>query len=195
MVSLGPNIQGLDMKSMYDFSELRKPQKEKTYPKNSLMYVIDTHPDFTIFKMLVKRAKLDDKFCEGIDPSNCDSSFLINSLSNDAYTVFIPSDAHLKTKYKPEFFQEMDIGMARRIVLISTMKRKMGQEFFQTRQSGNFATLDKSNSMSIRTYTYPSGELQSVINDFITIIHWNQPASNGIIHVIDDFLIPDCNST
>jgi hypothetical protein len=195
MVSLGPNIQGLDMKSMYDFSELRKPPKEKTYPKNSLMYVIDTHPDFTIFKMLVKRAKLDDKFCEGIDSSNCNSTFLINSLSNDVYTVFVPSDMHLKSKYKPEFFQEMDIGIARRIVLISTMKRKMGKEVFQERQSGRFATLDKSNSMNIKTYNDPSGELKSMIDNFITIIHWNQPASNGIIHVTDDFLMPACNST
>ena len=195
MVSLGPNIQGLDMKSMYDFSELRKPPTEKTYPKNSLMYVIDTHPDFTIFKMLVKRAKLDDKFCEGIDSSNCNSTFLINSLSNDVYTVFVPSDMYLKSKYKPEFFQEIDIGVARRIVLISTMKRKMGKEFFQERQSGRFATLDKSNSMNIKTYNDPSGELKSMIDNFITIIHWNQPASNGIIHVTDDFLMPACNST
>jgi hypothetical protein len=193
MVSLGPNIQGLDMKSMYDFSELRKPPKEKTYPKNSLMYIIDTHPDFTIFKMLVKRAKLDDKFCEGIDRSSCNSNFLINSLSNDVYTVFVPSDMHLKSKYNLDFFQEMDIGMARRIVLFSTMKRKLGKEVFQER-SGKFATLDKSNIMSIKTY-YVSSEIKTVINNFMTVIHWNQPASNGIIHVTDDFLMPDCNST
>jgi uncharacterized surface protein with fasciclin (FAS1) repeats len=176
MVSLGPAIQGLDMKSMYDFSDKRQQKPKISYPKNSLMDIIDTHSDFTIFKMVVKKAKLEMLLC------------------NDTFTLFVPSDYHLKQKYKLEFFEELDIGMARRIVHFSMMSRKMDKVSIQCRNSGRFPTLDRSNSMYIKTET-SNDSCESTIENFIKVIHWNQPAVNGIIHVIDDFLMPACNSS
>jgi hypothetical protein len=176
MVSLGPAIQGLDMKSMYDFSDKRsRPLKTISYPTNSLMDIIDTHPDFTLFKTIVKKAKLEMLLCE------------------ETFTVFVPSDYHLKQKYKLDFFEELDVGMARRIVHFSMMPRKMDKLSIQCKNSGRFPTLDRSISMYIKTETI-NGSCESVIENFINVIHWNQPAVNGIIHVIDDFLMVACNS-
>jgi hypothetical protein len=176
MVSLGPAIQGLDMKSMYDFSDKRLNSSTISYPKNCLMNIIDMHSDFTIFKKIVKKAKLDGLLCQ------------------DTFTLFVPSDYYLTQKYKLDFFEELDVGMARRIVHFSMMARKMDKTSIQCRNSGRFPTLDRSNSMYIKTETV-NDSCESTIENFTKVIHWNQPAVNGIIHVIDDFLMPACNSS
>jgi len=63
--------------------------------------------------------------------------------------------------------------------------------------------LDKNLLQSSPTSLYPAIDRSlitiSTVSDItmlengITVIHWNQPATNGIIHVIDNILMPNNN--
>ena len=65
------------------------------------------------------------------------------------------------------------------------MNRKIDKSLLQSSPVSVFPTIDRSNSMYVNTV---SGITQ--IGRCTTVIHWNHPANNGIIHVIDNLLIP-----
>ena len=166
MVSNYPNSQSFDFRQMYDFPSL--PTKT-TYPTDSLMSVIDGNNDLSIFSKLIKKANYDIK---------------LSSIQAD-FTIFVPSDYELEKKYSKEFIYNIDKGMAIQIINNSIMNRKLDQKLIQSSPLGKYPTLDRSNSLEITTINN-----ESIINNHIKIIHFNQPASNGIIHIISDFIIP-----
>ena len=172
MTSSGPYTQAYDMKQMYDFVDLRKKKKPEdcAAKKNTLMGVIDRNPDFTIFSKIVEKARYVGK----LEEEQAD------------FTIFVPSDAELLKKFNKEFIDNMDDGMARQILAFSMMNRKIDKFLIQSSPVGIFPTTDRSNSMHINTI---SGVTQ--LPNGTNVIHWNHPADNGIIHVIDNFLIPE----
>jgi len=187
MVSIGPYTQAYDMRQMYDFVDLRGKKKEISYPENSLMYVINEHSDFKIFSGIVKKARYD--------------SILANQQSN--YTVFVPSDQHLIKKYSDEsrgakeYFDNIDIGSAIQILKYSLMNRIIDKNLLVSSPVSIFPTLERSNSVKIYTIrgitsiNIPNpSSVYSNQNRDIQIIHFNQPSSNGIIHVTNDLLCP-----
>ena len=170
MTSAGPYTQAYDMKHMYDFVNLRtKKEKKPHFNKNTLMGIINNNPDFTIFSKIVEKAR----YTVQLSQPQAD------------YTIFIPSDAELIKKYNKEYLDNIDDGVSRQILSYSMMNRKIDQYLFQSSPVSIFPTIDRSNSMHVNTV---SGVTQ--IGKCATVIHWNHPADNGIIHVIDDFLIP-----
>lgn len=171
MVSIGPNSQAYDMKQMYDFPDLRKRTKDDCiFKKNTLMGIIGNNQDFTIFSKLVEKARYVGKL----------------SQPEADYTIFVPSDHALKQKYSQDFLDNIDDGMARQILYFSMMNRKIDQNLLQSSPISIFPTIDRSNSMTIHTV---SGVTK--LPNCTTVIHWNHPADNGIIHVIDNLLIPE----
>jgi len=170
MVSIGPYTQAYDMKHMYNFVDLRKKKTDRcVQDKNTLMGIITGNPDFTIFAKIVDKAKYGGKL----------------SQPQANYTVFVPSDAELKQKYSKQFIDNMDDGMAKQIMAFSIMNRKIDQYLLQSSPVSIFPTIDRSNSMYINTVN----NITHLSNN-TKVIHWNQPADNGIIHVIDNLLIP-----
>ena len=167
MVSNYPNSQAFDFRQMYDFPIL-KPTKT-VYPIDSLMGVIDGNQDLSIFSHLIKKAKYDSKLC---------------SMQAD-FTIFVPSDYALKQKYSQQFLDNIDRGTATQIINSSMMNRKLDKKLLQASPVGKYPTIDRSNSIEISTINN-----ETMIYGCIKILHFNQPASNGIIHVISDFLIP-----
>ncbi len=170
MVSIGPYTTATDMRQMYDIRDLRGSKCLPTYHKNSLMDLIHQHPDMKFFSEIVVKANL----------------FGILNDPQAYFTLFIPSDKALTQKgYTPQFFTNMDNGLARQIVLYSMMNREIDQKLLQSSPSNIFPTRDRSNSMRISTLNCITR-----LPGCTQVIHWDYKATNGIIHIVDNLLVP-----
>ena len=171
MVSIGPYTQAYDMKQMYDLPDRRRESEKKkcSYPDHSLMGEINSNPNFTIFAKIAKKARFDTKLSE---------------LQAD-FTVFVPADSYLRKKYNQEFLNNMDIGLAIQIMNFSMMRRQLDQNILQSSPVSIFPTIDRSSSMNMSTVNS-----KTMLENCVSVIHWNHPATNGLIHVVDDLLIP-----
>lgn len=165
MVSNYPNSQIFDYKQMYDFPE--KP-KIITYPTDSLMDIINKKNDFTIFSHLIKKANYDNKLAS----------------QQADFTIFIPSDILLRKKYSEYFLNSIDKGLATQIINNSIMNRKIDQKLLQSSPVGKYPTISRSNSVEISTINN-----ETLIEQKVKIVFFNIAASNGIIHIISDFLM------
>lgn len=169
MVSLGPSNQSTDMRQMYDFTDLRaKKPKTCPYDKNTLMGVIGNNPDFTIFTKIIDQAHYTGRLAE----------------KQADFTIFVPSDYELRKRYSDEVLKNIDRGLARQILQFSMMERQIDKDLIQSSPVSLFPTV-KRNNMQIMTV---SGTTHMPNNT--TVIHWNHPANNGIMHVTDNFLFP-----
>jgi uncharacterized surface protein with fasciclin (FAS1) repeats len=167
MVSIGPYTQAYDMKHKYDFVEKRM-EKSCICPY-TLMGVIGNNSDFSIFAGIVEKARYSGKLSD----------------QQADFTIFVPSDTELRMKYSKIFLENIDYGLARQILAFSMMNRKIDKYLLQSSPVSIFPTLDRSNSMHINTVSCVTH-----LPNNTTVIHFNHPAKNGIIHVIDNFLIP-----
>lgn len=173
MVSINPGVQAYDMRQMYDFVDWRSKQKpELCVPPNTLMGIIQNNPDFTIFTGIVKKARYEGKLSE----------------KQADFTLFVPSDVYLRKKYSEQYLSSIDDGLARQILSFSMMNRTLDQRLLQSSPVSTFPTLDRSNSMLIHTVSN-----KTQLPNCTGIVHWNHPADNGIIHVIDNLLLPGEN--
>ena len=136
-------------------------------PIDSLVGVINANQDFSIFSQLIKKAQYENKL----------SSVQAN------FTIFVPSNASLQVKYSKNFLDNIARDTATQIINNSMMNRILDKNTLQLSRIGKYPTLSRSNSIEISTVAG-----QTLINNHIQIIHFNQPASNGIIHVVSDFL-------
>jgi len=168
MVSIGPNSQSYNFTHMFDIRDLRGCPKKVTGCPNSLFNIINTNPDFTKFRYLVKLAKLETV----LDNSQAD------------FTLFIPSDAEIK-KLGDSIFLNMDIAVARHIVKSSMLDYKITSDLLEDSTASYFITKDPPNRLFI---TNISGN--TYINTDINIIKKDILATNGIIHVIDKLIYP-----
>lgn len=170
MVSMGPYTEAYDMRHMYDFVDLRKKTPGKcTFNDNTLLSIIHNTPDFSVFESLVDKAQVAGKLLQ----------------PQADYTLFIPSDAQLRRKYSDEYLKNIDKGTASQIVAFSTMNRKIDKNLIQSSPVCTLPTINRSNSLSISTVNGIT-----MLQNNITVIHWNHLADNGLIHVTNDFLIP-----
>jgi uncharacterized surface protein with fasciclin (FAS1) repeats len=171
MVSIGPYTEASDYRQMYDFVDLRDETHSIGYigNNNTIMGIIENNPDFTIFSGIVKKAGYIGKL---MDPQS-------------DFTVFVASDYELKKRYTKEFIETIDKGMSIKILDYSMMNRKIDQYLLQSSPVTILPTLDRSNSMHIDTIC----GITKLSNN-TKIIHFNHPSDNGIIHVIDNLLIP-----
>ena len=171
MVSMNPGVQAYDFRHMYNFIDLQKKKKETCpFEENTLMGIIGNNSDFTIFTNIVKKARYQGKLSE----------------KQADYTIFVPSDTELRKKYDQKFLDNIDDGLARQILAFSMMNRKIDQRLLQSSPVSIFPTIDRSNSMHISTV---SGI--TLLPNYTKVIHFNHPANNGIVHVIDNLLIPE----
>jgi uncharacterized surface protein with fasciclin (FAS1) repeats len=171
MVSINPGVQAYDFKHMYNFVDLRKKKDKKcSFKSNTLMGIIGNNPDFTIFSSIVEKARYGGKLSE----------------EQADYTIFVPSDSELRKKYSQKYLDNIDDGTARQILAFSMMKRKIDQSLLQSSPVSIFPTMDRSNSIHINTV---SGITH--LPNCTSVIHWNHPADNGIVHVVDNLLLPD----
>ncbi len=171
MVSIGPNSQSYNMTHMFNISDLRSCKTlEKTYaPSNSLLGVIQFHPDFTKFKYMVELSGMDNIFGD----------------SQANFTLFVPSDQEL-AGLEESIFKNMDKAQARHIIKASTLERKIPSELLESSPSSYFLTRSEPNKLFI---TNISG--RTYINNSINVIHKDWETDNGIIHVVDKLIFPN----
>ena len=173
MVSIGPYTQAYDMKQMYDFPDFRSDSRIPcSYPEDSLMEIINSNTDFTIFSGLLKKAKYDVK--------------LSDKQAN--FTIFVPSDEQLKKKYSNKYLHNIDIGLAHEIINASMMNRKIDQNLLQSSPVSKFPTVNRSR-INVNTVNGVT-----MIQNYNKVIHWNHLATNGLIHVVDGLIIPENSS-
>jgi uncharacterized surface protein with fasciclin (FAS1) repeats len=169
MVSIGPNSQSNNFTHMFDFVDLRGKPVAKIQDKNSLMSIINETPDFSKFKYIVEKAMMSD---------------ILGSMQTNL-TLFIPSDSKI-TNLGKYFFDDMDVNLARSIIKISILNKQIPSELLEDSPFSFFNTNNPFNKLLISNI---NGE--TFINNNIKIIYKDIIATNGIIHVIDNLILPE----
>lgn len=151
-------------------NEYCKNNKKEQLPKRSLMDILDKNNEFSMFSKIIRKSGLDNK---------------LNDLSY-IYTLFVtPNNKLLTNNITNKIIDNMDIGTCKKIGLFSMLNNTIDQELLQYSPSGIFPTLDRNNNLKVYTKSK-----RTRIKENVNIIHYNYLATNGIIHVIDNLLIP-----
>ena len=127
MVSTGPYSQSNNFTHMFDFVDLRGNASREQDNNNSLMGVINNNPNFSKFKYIVERARMNTTLS---DPQS-------------DFTLFIPLDTFISRLE----IEGMDISIARNIVRSAMLDRKITSELLEDSNTSYFFT--KSNFISL----------------------------------------------
>ena len=168
MTSCGPNSQSYNFTHMFEFNDVNGKYPTKCYKRNSIMYVLDNHPDFRKFTYIVKLADLD---------------MILDSIQAN-FTIFVPSDTELNRKKNVEnILLTMDEGTAKNIVYASLINNRLPKEIIKNSPVYYLNTLSPQNRMFISTI-----DENTKINNKVNIIHFDIICNNGVIHVTDNML-------
>ena len=167
MVSIGPYVEELNFRHMFDIPDLRVKRKQ-CYPKGTIMGIIERTPQFSKFRQIIKNARMEGP---------------LGDLQVDA-TLFITSDEYL-TEMDESVVQKMDMSTARHIVKSSMLKRNITSDLLKDSPATYFNTEDSPNRLFVSNI---SG--RTYINNDINIVDGDIFASNGVIHVIDKLILP-----
>ena len=155
---------------MFDFEDLQGPCLPKLkVAEDSIMGIIQRNPDFSEFHKVVKLARMEGRLG---DPQ-------FNS------TIFIPSDKYLRHLYGQCFLDNMDDGTASQVVKFSTLDKVLDRALLQSSPSSWFITQNKISRLYVSNMNG-----HTVLNQCVNVVHFDMQASNGLIHVVDDFLAP-----
>lgn len=169
MTSVGPYNQSYDLSFMYSIPELRSVESVNlNTTSNSLLDIINSHEDFRKFRYILNLSGMANKYS---DPQ-----------AN--FTIFVPSDATL-SKIPEEIFINMDISLARSIIKSSTLKRRISSKILEYSPADYFITTDPINKLFVT-----NNNRITMINKYINVIHKDQEADNGLLHVIDGLIWP-----
>ena len=182
MTSIAPNSQPSNYTHMFDIPDLRgklpkmESNKVLTIPENGVYVcketisgVINTHPDFKRFKYILKLSGL-----EGI----------YGDIQTNR-TIFVGSDMFLNKKISENIYTNMDRATARNIIIGGSLNRRIPSSILNDSPASYFNTIDPNNRILI------TNNLDNIkLNSNINVIHKDIICANGIIHVIDNLLIP-----
>jgi uncharacterized surface protein with fasciclin (FAS1) repeats len=153
---------------MWDIHDLRGCLPEEKQCPTSISGIIEQNSNFSKFKYILELSGLKG----------------IYNASQADFTLLVPSDKSLSNI--PEgIFLNMDNATARHIVQSSTLRRRIPIELLEDSPAAYFQTKVPHNPLFI---TNMNGI--TYINNSIRIIQSNIEGSNGIIHVIDNLIIP-----
>ena len=166
MVSIGPYSQTSNFTHMFDQPDLRGDIEEYINP-NSLMSKLYNNNEFSQFIRIVEIAKL-------------------NNILEDiysTYTLFIPKN---NTKLNENFFHSLDISTARQIVLSSTLNYLISPELIKQFPATQLTTKNKNYKLYITNINK-----KTKINNKINLLEQTIQCGNGIIHIIDNLILPN----
>jgi uncharacterized surface protein with fasciclin (FAS1) repeats len=153
---------------MYDFTDLNVCHPT-IYNKGSIMDVINSHPDFSLFSYACKTAGMD---------------IILDNIQAD-FTILVPSNEELKKKNLDSDLCELDIGTARCIVNSSLINRRIPSEIMRNSPAFYLITMSVQNRLFVTNIND-----QTRINNDFNIIHFDAICTNGIIHVVDGLIKP-----
>mgnify|MGYP001289925403 CR=1 FL=1 len=169
MVSLGPYHEKTS--NMYILDQ-RLP-RGSAYSKqvecpNSLSYIISNEKRFSKFRYILRLSKLNN---------------LYNDIQSNS-TLFVPTDNFLQN-IPESVFINMDLLTARQIIKASTLKNRITNDILKDNPSCYFITENSTNKLLVTNFNN-----QTKLNNQINLLDEEIFANNGIIHVIDDLILP-----
>ncbi len=132
------------------------------------MGFLDQTPGFKKFSTLIRTAQMDPELSE----------------LQANVTIFVVPDEYLK--FSVDFLQNMDIGTARRIVNFCIISRKIDSLLLIASPSQSFVTHYPANNLRVMTI-----DGITTINECTKILKSDIELDNGMIHVVDNLLVPD----
>jgi uncharacterized surface protein with fasciclin (FAS1) repeats len=153
---------------MYSFTDLRGPKPTMCINKGSIYDFINSNPSFSKFKTIVTRANM--------------SAQLNEPQAN--FTIMIPPNEHLQ-HIPQDYFDKMDDGLARQILKASSINRIIDKNLITSSPVSYFYTQNK----EMRIYITNIGN-KTVINNCSNIIQYNISLNNGMIHIVDNLIVP-----
>ena len=167
MTSLGPYNETQNYTHMFDIKDFNGPLPHYYYHKNSMSDIISCKPEFSKFRYILEKAKLDG---------------IYNDPQSD-YTIFVPTDNSIR--HLDDILDNLDYYTARNIIRGSTLNRKITSPILEDSRASYFITIDPTNRLLI---TNVNGD--TYINNTIKIIQKDILCTNGVIHVIDNLILP-----
>ena len=172
MTYSSPNSMSLNMRHMYDIPDLRGPLPKTYINPNTLAGIIDSNKNFTKFKYILELSGIKSKYANGVS----------------THTLFVPSDDSLKLD--DNFFVNMDKLQALKIVQTATLDKRITTDLLQQSPMQLLFTNCKPVKLCSSAY---NGKIY--INETVKILGKEIQASNGIIHVTDKLIYPECPCT
>jgi hypothetical protein len=165
MVSIAPNSQSLNYTHMFDFVDY-KPTPSEKYCEGSVGDILHQKGNFTKFLKVLDRSRLTYNFGH----------------QYRGFTLFAAPDEHLN-HIPDDFFNEMDIGLARQIILHSTLIRKLNKCLITSSPVTYFTTKYS------RVYVTNINGITNIDN-CSRILEYDVPVTGGTIHITDNLLMP-----
>lgn len=165
MTAIGPYSQSYMMSHMYSIPDLRVSTGKIDYDKSSMIGVLNRTPIYSKFTQILQRAKMDGTYNQ----------------PQANFTLFIVSNSNIPDG----FVESLDVGDARRIVKSSSFNRIIPSIILEDSPANYFTTTDEITKLFI-TNLY--GE--TFINNNIKVIAKDISCSNGMMHVVNNVIIP-----
>ena len=169
MTSCGPDIQNYNYTHMYSFVDYRRDVNKICITPGTMYEYLVKSGNFTKFNKIIRRANIIEKLNE--PQNNC--------------TLFAPSDNYL-TNIREEFFDTIDVGMARQIFDASVIDRKITKNLITSSPVSYYYTRND----KMRMYVINIDDITK-INNSVKIIKYDINVNNGLIHIIDGLIIPN----
>lgn len=163
MTSSGPYTQPQNFTHAFDIPDLRGPLPKGVLCEGTLWWLICRIPEFSGFRWIVERAKL-------------------NNIFNDKaanYTVFIPSNDGLD----PSMLANLGVLEARSIVRSYTVQYKIDSDVLCDDPIYYLYPIDSNNRLCI---TNLNGETR--IDGKVKVTVFDLKCNNGIAHVVDGLI-------
>lgn len=164
MTSSSPYTPSLDMTHMYSFVDYRGVIKTADCKTFSIMNYLDENAEFSKFRDMINKTNMHGKF------NSCQSNF----------TLFIVPNTYIKNDIK-------DIGLANRILNMSTMNNVIDSNLLTSSPSSYYYTLNKEQRLYV-TNDYDTHTTN--VNLCSKVLFFDIKCSNGMIHVLDNLLVP-----
>lgn len=167
MTAIGPYSQSYMMSHMYSMQDLRacKNKGKIEYDNGTIMGILNRTPVYSKFARILQIAQMDG----------------IYNQSQANFTLFVAPDSCVSD----ELMRSIDVGDARRIVKSSSLNRIIPSVLIEDSPATYFMTTDERTKLFI---TNLHGV--TLINDGIRVVEKDISASNGMIHTIDNVIIP-----
>jgi ribosomal protein L33 len=154
---------------MWNFIDLNTDKPPEIICRENTVYnVLQSNPNFSIWKRIVDRSGMAEQMNERE----------LNS------TLFICSDDKLRNAPKG-FFEKMDNGMCRQVLKASLMDKIIDRDLLTSSPVSYYYTKNPDMRMYITCISN-----RVMVNNRLTFEKYDIKCSNGMIHILDGIIIP-----
>lgn len=170
MSAIGPYSQSYDMKHMYNISDFRYKNNNPPvcYNNGSITDWIMKNPSTKLFANILQRSLL--------------ANIYDDNQAN--FTLFIAKDEYIRM-YESQI-THFDILTSKNIINMYTLPNRFPLEIFRRSKIGIYPSRKYPYSMLIET----NNKNNIIIDKSIEVIEGDIICNNGIIHIIDNLIVP-----